>query len=278
MIDYYQILGVQPNASLDEIKKAYRKLANKHHPDKGGDQAKFKDISVAYDTLGDPQKRAQYDAERQGFGQNPFGNFGGFGGIDEMFSFHFGPGFTGFGGRPHTNSNRNRDLTIRVTISFKQSYTGTQIEAKFNSPSGKSHTVAVDIPPGIQSGQTIRYSGLGDDSIPNVPRGNLNVTVFVQPDDQYERRGFDLVTRLEISVLEAITGCTRQITCLDGDTIPLKIRAGVEPNAEFVCGGRGFKDVNTGRSGNFVIVLQIKIPAITDPAKVVQLQELLSSQ
>lgn len=278
MSDYYQILGVQPNASADEIKKAYRKLANKHHPDKGGDQAKFKDISVAYDTLGDTQKRAQYDAERQGFGQNPFGNFGGFGGMEEMFGFHFGPGFAGFNRGPQTHSNRNRDLTIRVTVSFKQSYTGTQIEAKFNTPSGKPHTVAIDIPPGIQSGQTIRYPGLGDDSIPNAPRGNLNVTVFVQPDDQYERRGNDLVTRLEINAFEAMTGCMRQITGLDGETIPLKIRAGVEPNAEFVCGGRGFKDVNTGRVGNFVIVLQVKIPAITDPARVAQLQALLSSQ
>lgn len=273
MSDYYQILGVQPNASAEEIKKAYRKLANKHHPDKGGDQAMFKEISVAYDTLGDPQKRAQYDAERQG---NPFGGFGGnpfggFPGMEEMFTFHFGHGFG-----PRTHSNRNRDLTIRVTVTFKQSYTGTQIEAKYNAPSGKSHTVAIDIPAGIQSGQTIRYPGLGDDSIPNVPRGNLNVTVFVEADSKYHRRGDDLVTNLEITAFEAITGCTRQISCLDGTTIPLNIRPGVEPGAEFVCGGRGFRDVNTGRAGNFIIVLKVKLPAITDPAVVSQLKALLA--
>jgi DnaJ-class molecular chaperone len=259
-MDYYQILGVSETAGQDEIKKAYKKLAMKNHPDRGGDTQKFQEISQAYDTLGDTNKRAQYDAERQGFG-NPFNMSGGFADFGEMFGFRFGPGF----GPQQRSQRRNRDLTIRLSVTFKQSFTGTQVEAQYKTPSGKTKTVVIDVPAGVQSGQVIRYGGLGDDSIPNIPPGNLNVTVMVETEISWQRRGDELVKLLDITVLEAMTGCTKEIKSLDGTTIPLVLRAGVQHGAEFASGGRGFKNINTGRAGNLVVIINIIIPAITDP-------------
>jgi curved DNA-binding protein len=262
-MDYYQILGVAENASQDDIKTAYKKLAMKNHPDRGGDTQKFQEISQAYDTLGDDQKRQQYDAQRN----NPFlharsGNHG-FQDINDIFAgFGFGGSHNPFGG--FRQQRRNRDLSIRVNITLKQSYTGTQIEARFNTPAGRAQTVVVDIPPGVQSGQTIRYGDLGDDSIPNLPRGNLNVTVVVEADPVWERRGNDLVTTFNISILEAMTGCIKEVTSLDGSIIPLKIRAGIHAGAEFAIGGKGFKDLNNHTVGKLLVILNVDIPAITN--------------
>jgi DnaJ-class molecular chaperone len=270
-MDYYKILGVNENASQDDIKKAYKKLAMKNHPDRGGDTQKFQEISQAYDTLSDDQKRAQYNAQRNG---NPFINVrsgsNGFQDINDLFGQMFGGHPFGF----NPNNRRNRDLSIRVSITFKQSYTGTQIEARFNTPTGRQQTVVIDVPAGVQNGQTIRYADLGDDSIPGMPRGNLNVTVIVTPDDRWERRGNDLITNLGINVLEAMIGCTKEIECLDGSTLPLKLRPGIQHGAEFASGGRGFKDVGTGRVGNLIIILDVDIPAVTDPQLVQELQAL----
>jgi DnaJ-class molecular chaperone len=107
-----------------------------------------------------------------------------------------------------------------------------------------------------------------------MPRGNLNVTVIVTPDDRWERRGNDLITNLGINVLEAMIGCTKEIECLDGSTLPLKLRPGIQHGAEFASGGRGFKDVGTGRVGNLIIILDVDIPSVTDPQLVQELQAL----
>lgn len=268
-MDYYQILGVNENSNQDDIKKAYKKLAMKNHPDRGGDTKKFQEISEAYDTLSDPQKRQQYDSQKNGF--NPFAGHTGteFHDIGSMFGFHFGPGFANF-----NQQRKNRDLSIRVTISFKQSYTGTQIEARFATPSGRSRTTVIDIPAGVQSGQTIRYPDLGDDSIPNIPYGNLNVHIIVESDPDWQRRGNDLCTKLKITALEAMLGCTKIITCLDGTTMPIKIRPGINPSAEFTSNGRGFRDVNTGRIGSLTVSLDVIVPAVTDNQLKQELEQL----
>jgi curved DNA-binding protein len=270
-MDYYQTLGVADNASQDEIKQAYKKLAMKNHPDRGGDTNKFQEISQAYDTLSDSQKRAQYDAQKNGF--NPFHQNmgGGFQDVGEMFSFAFGPGFAGFNQR-----RKNRDLSIRVKITFKHSFTGTQVEARFNTPSGKSQNVVIDIPPGVQSGQTIRYGGLGDDSVPNLPRGDLNVTIVVEVDAKWERRGNDLYTKLPINILEAMIGCTKDIECIDGYKMNVNLRPGIQPGTEFTSGGRGFKELNTGRAGNLYVIIDVEIPAVADATLKRELEKLYS--
>lgn len=280
MTDYYNILGVSETASPDEIKKAYRKLANQHHPDKGGDQAKFKDISVAYDTLGNAQKKAEYDQQRQfgsgtqfKFNSNDFSHF------QDIFG---GGGFDPFGHRSNPFSDmfgrrmqRNRDLNIQCQITLLESFQGKQLEANYRLPSGKPQTVVINVPEGISHGETIRYQGLGDDSIPQAPRGNLNVTIVVLPDSDFKREGDDLCTMIDISPIEAMIGCRKQIKKITGETMMLDIRPGVETGTEYAQGGAGFPNIhNRGIRGRFVIVVNIKTPAITDPKLVADLQRI----
>jgi curved DNA-binding protein len=279
MTDYYQTLGVNENANPEEIKKAYRSLANKHHPDKGGDQAKFKDISVAYENLSDPQKKAEYDQQRM-YGNMPGGgtqfhfNTGNpFGDIFGNAGHPFGDIFAHMRG-VHPGMRRNRDLNIQCSVSFLDSFQGKQLEANYRLPSGKNQTVVINVPAGVTHGDTIRYSGLGDDSIPGMPRGNLNVTILVQPDPNYERRGDDLYQNIEITPIEAMIGVKKKVKNLSGQVLDLDIRAGVDHGTEFASHGTGFPNVNTGYKGRFVSIIKIVTPAVTDPALVQQLKDL----
>jgi DnaJ-class molecular chaperone len=277
-MNYYQTLGIEETASQEDIKSAYKKLAMKNHPDRGGDTKKFQEISQAYDILSDPQKKSEYDA-RKHRGFNPFEsthsqNANPFEHIHEMFSFHFTPNGPQFGSGFSQQIKRNRDLTIRIGITLKQSYLGTQIEARYNLPNGRSQTAIVDIPPGINHGQTIRYAGLGDDSVPNAPRGNLNVQIHIDSNEKYERINNDLWTTLELTALESMIGCQKEISHLDGSQLPINIRPGVNAGTEFAAPGRGFKDINNGKTGNMYIKIKINMPAVTDPSLIADLEKI----
>jgi curved DNA-binding protein len=271
MTDYYQILGVKEDATPEEIKKAYRKMANQHHPDKGGDQNKFKDISVAYDTLSDPQKRSEYDQTRRGGPQVKFnsGNFNFEDIFGAMGGAPFGPGFDMFGRRVA----RNRDLNIQCRISLLDSYLGKQLEASYQLPSGKQQNVVINLPAGVSHGETIRYQGLGDDSLKHLPPGSLNVTIVVLPDEKFQRLGDDLYTEVEVNPIEAMIGCRKAVKLITGKELTLEIRPGIETGAEFASSGLGFKNPHNGRQGRFVSVVKIRTPSITDPALVEKLKE-----
>lgn len=277
MTDFYQTLGVDRNASSDEIKKAYRKLANKYHPDKGGDQAKFKDISVAYDTLSDPQKKAEYD---MGGGPQVNINSGNFRDFQDIFGTQFGFNFGGGGhpfhdifGRPHA-MRKNRDLNIQCQVTLRDSYSGKQLEANYRLPSGKNQTVVINIPPGVEHGATIRYPDLGDDSHPNLPRGDLNVTIIVMADPKYARHGDDLYTNVEITPIEAMIGTQKAITSIDGKTLSFTINPGTTDGTEYASGGLGFPNVHSRIKGRLVAVIKIKTPAVTNPLLVAELRKL----
>jgi DnaJ-class molecular chaperone len=169
---------------------------------------------------------------------------------------------------------RNRDLNIQCQITLLDSYIGKQLEANYKLPSGKNQTVVINVPPGIAHGETIRYQGLGDDSVPQMQRGNLNVTIVVQPDANFSRRGDDLYTTINISPIEAMIGCRKTVITLSGQRLELDIRAGIESGAEFASHGTGFTNVNTGHKGRFVSVVNIKTPMITDPVLIAKLKEL----
>jgi curved DNA-binding protein len=275
MTDHYQTLGVSPSASTDEIKKAYRKLANKHHPDKGGDQAMFKDISVAYDTLSDPQKKAEYDQMRMGGPQVRFHTGGG--GFQDFHDI-FGGG-NPFGGSPFGDMfgrrvNRNRDLNIQCQITLLDSFQGKQLEANYNLPSGRPQTVVINVPAGVSHGETIRYTGLGDDSASHLPRGNLNVTIVIMPDPTFIRRGDDLYTTVNISPIEAMIGCRKKVKFITGSEKEIEIRPGIETGVEFASHGHGFDNPHTGGKGRFVTVINIRTPSVTDPAIIQKLKDI----
>lgn len=263
-MDFYQILGVQESASQDDIKKAYRKLAAQHHPDKGGDTAKFQTISQAYEILSDPQKRAEYDYSKSGMDGTRFRfTSGDFDPFNQMFGGQ-NP-FEHFFRRNAEQQIRkkNRDLNIRIKIGFKQSYTGTDIEASYQMPSGKKETVIIKVPEGIQSGQVIRYKGMGDDSISTLPRGDLNVTVMVESSQEYERRGDDLIAYLTINPLEAMFGCKKIINNLDNNAIKITVSPGTQHGTEYMTPNLGFKNLH-GARGNLIVLVLIKIPKITN--------------
>lgn len=275
MEDYYKILGVSPTATEDEIKKAYRSLAMKHHPDRGGDQAKFKNISAAYETLGDKAKKAEYDQMRQG---GPSFNFRGGGGFQD-FSDVFGQGpfgahFHDVFGR-HPRMPKNRDLNIQCRISLLDSFQGKQLEATYTLPSGKHQNVVINLPAGVAHGDTIKYQGLGDDSIPQAPRGNLNVTVIVESDPNYFRNGNDLYTTLKINPIEAMIGCVKTVNLITGQEKSLTLNPGTQNGAEFAIANGGFSDPHRPSiRGRFVTVVEIIVPAVKDHRIIDQLIQL----
>jgi curved DNA-binding protein len=280
-MNHYETLGVSETSSQEDIKKAYRKLAAKHHPDKGGDTATFQKIAAAYETVGDQNKRAQYDAQRQGGfsggGFDPFAHAASMGQGWQDVSSMFGQGnpFEQFfrGAGPQTR--KNRDLNIRITVSFKQSYTGTELEASYAMPSGKKETVLIKVPEGIVSGQVIRYTGMGDDSTQGLPRGDLNVTVMVEHSTEFERKGDDLVAFVKLNPFEAMTGCTKIVSHLNGTGIRFNIRPGVQHGTEFISSRLGFKNLR-GDLGNLIIVVLVDIPEVTDPDIKEKLENLFS--
>ena len=274
MTDHYQTLGVGEGAGPDEIKKAYRRLANQHHPDKGGDQAKFKDISVAYDILSNAQKKAEYDNQRM-YGGGPQVRFTSGDPFGDMFGQH-----NPFAGTPFQDifgarrSGRNRDLNIQCQVSLADSFHGKQLEANYQLPSGRMQTVVINVPAGVSHGETIRYPGLGDDSIPHQQRGHLNVTVVVMPDPVYQRIGDDLYTNIDINPIEAMVGCRKRIRTISGKDMEVEIRAGVEAGTEYAADGGGFTSPHTGRRGRFVSVVRIKTPHISNPDIIARLKQL----
>lgn len=264
-MDFYQILGVAETATQEEIKRAYRKLAAQHHPDKGGDTAKFQTISQAYDVLSDESKKSQYDAQRQGFGGGEF-HFN-TGNIHDIFGQMFGENGFPFGAafrQRQQVKRKNRDLNIKIKISFKQSYTGTELNATYQTPSGRKQNVIIKVPEGIQAGQTIRYQGLGDDSDPNLPRGDLNVTVVIEHDPNYDRRDNDLIAFIKVNPIEAMIGCTKIVQNPDDTPITIIVRPGVQPGTEYISKNLGFKSLR-GNRGDLITVIGIDVPTITDP-------------
>jgi curved DNA-binding protein len=262
MTDYYTTLGVSKQAGSDEIKKAYRKLASQHHPDKGGDTAKFQQIEEAYRTLSDPEKRSQYDnPQPQGM---PFTHGGAPPGFEDimsqMFGGGFGGGFSPFG-RQHHQAPRNRTLNIQTTISLEEAFHGKDMIANLTLPSGRDQILEVKIPAGIQDGTTLRLANVGEDSISNSPRGDLHLTVNILPHNVFQRHGDDLVRKLDISCIDAMIGKKILITTIDNKTLDLTIKAGTQHGQTLAAVGWGMPSMRDGRfKGRLLIEINVVIP------------------
>lgn len=259
MSDHYQTLGVSKDASPDEIKKAYRSLASKHHPDKGGDTAKFQEIQTAYATLSDPDKRQQYDNPRpEGFQQ-----YGGFPpGFEDIFS-HFGGSPFGdiFGQRRPQQAQRNRTLNMQTTITLEEAYAGKELIATITLPSGKDQTIEVKIPAGIQDGTTLRLAGMGDQSLANMPRGDIHLTIRIEEHSKFVRNGDDLLTTLKVNAIDAILGKTEQVTTIDGRVLEVKIAPGTQHGQMLGATGYGMPKMQDNRfKGRLLMQVNIVIP------------------
>jgi len=278
MKDYYDILGVSEDATNEQVKRAFKEIAKKEHPDRGGDEARFKEANEAYDTLKNSQKRHDYDTMRKfgstgtGGGQHPFFNeeifgdfFSGFGNGDMDFNSRFN--FTQGPGRARTfrSSNRgNRNVQVRMALSIKEVMTENEKTINYKLPSGRDEYATVKIPAGVQHGVTFKFDGLGDDSIKNMPRGDLMVVMSVLDSDGYTRKGNDLYTDKTIDCFQAVRGSEFNLRTLDNNVIKVKVPSGTQHGTLLSVKGRGMpvhKTLNI--RGNLYVKIHILIPQLS---------------
>jgi DnaJ-class molecular chaperone len=239
----YQTLGVDRNVSADEIKRAYRKLASQHHPDKGGDKTRFQEIQAAYDTLSDAQKRAAYDNPQHqfdGLGAHPF-NF------DSIFNV-FGARFT----HPQQQRQQNQRAMMSLWITLTDVARGGPKTISVGTQQGTT-TVEIEIPPGIDDGASVQYPGIGPGGM------DLVITFRIHPNPRWERQAHNLITDQPIDVWSLILGCSINVQDILGNSLSLTIPPGTQPNTLMRLRGRGLQN-RSGQSGDLLIRLQAQIP------------------
>ena len=280
-MDYYNVLGVSKTATDAELKKAYKKLSMQHHPDRtGGDDTKFKEINEAYSTLKDPQKRGMYDHQQNGGGQafnfntsnmdgfargSPFGNFGSQ--FNDIFQDFY------FGGQRAAKHTRNKDIRIGYNIDLEDVFTGKNVSATYQLPSGKREVADITIPMGVRHGDTIRFAGLGDDSITTVGRGNLDVVIKIRPHRDWERDGDNLATSVNVDVFDLLLGGQCEIKLPNKRSFSLNIPIGTKPGTVFSIAGHGVPNSKTHRQGNVLVKIQATVPKISDTTLLNKIQE-----
>jgi len=285
---HYDTLGVPESASLDEIKKAYRKLANQHHPDKGGDTNQFQQIQAAYDAVGDEQKRAQYDAERRGGGGFRFTvngqDVGGGGMPHEMedmlrnFGFAFGPGFAGHGDpfAQFRQPRRNKDLQVDVIVSLASTLDAQTKTISVQNTNGDRTTVEVQIPRGVKPNSTIKYPGLGDNFFTSLQRGDLYVRIHVEGDTRFTVDNLDLYKTIEVSCVDAMLGCVLTVEGLDNKKFDITLPAGSQHGSKFRLPQQGLYAMNQTHRGSLIVVLHINIPTNLSESQIAVLRNIFN--
>lgn len=290
--DYYKILGVSKSASAQEIKKAYRKLALKYHPDKNqgdkGAEAKFKEISEAYAVLSDAEKRKQYDMfgaegfQRRYSQDDIFRDFD-FGSIFREFGFgtgsrgpnifsqifggtgqtHFRGGgpfdstFGGYGGQPQ--GMRGQDLVYELSLTLEEAATTTSRTISYHV-SGRQEKVCVKVPAGIATGKKLRLAGKGQPGSYGGPNGDLYIQIRVMNHPLFKREGDDLILTREIKFSEALLGTEIEVPAIDKKTLRLKIPPGTQTNAKFRLKGHGMPHLKGGGRGDAYVQIFIAVP------------------
>ena len=241
MDNFYNKLGVEQNATPDEIKKAYRKMAALHHPDRGGDKAEFQKIEEAYRVLSDPQTRQQYDTP------NPFGGSG--------FSFNFNQNpfdindlfAQAFGGGNRRGPRQMTQYRTQIWITLEQVYTGSEHSVHL----GNNEVYKINIPQGIDDGQSVRYDNL-------IPNAILIVEFRVHQHQRFTRKNLDVYTTEKINVLKLIIGTRIKVTTLSGQTLEVSVPAGTQPGATLRLSNTGI--VANGHTGDHYCLLEAVLP------------------
>jgi curved DNA-binding protein len=254
MPDYYATLGVSKTATPDEIKRAFRKLASQHHPDKGGDTAKFQAIQAAYDTLGDADKRAAYD--------NPAPQFSGFPGGAQFNSMHdifsmFGQGFPG--------QQRRNHVRMSLWVTLRDVASGGRRPVSINTGQGQS-TVEIEIPLGLNDNDSIQYSGLA-------PGGqDLVITFRIQPDATWQRSALNLATEQTVSIWDLILGGDLVVRSITGESLTVTIPVNTQPGTVLRLRSQGLRD-QQGRRGDIHVKLAARIPQPVPPELIAAIQQ-----
>jgi len=280
--DYYHILGINRNADDKDIKKAYRKLANKYHPDKpNGNEAKFKEVAEAYSVLSDSKKKGQYD--------NPgFNRTRGMGGQSGNFDFDFNMGdvadiFEQFFGHPwDSNTYRNRsghaggkgpDVRVEMTLSFMESYSGC---VKILDVEGER--TRITIKPGIKTGQTLRIKGKGAQSRLGGERGDILISVHVVQDPRWITRGDDIYIDVNVPLWDLLTGCEMYVETPNNE-IKIKIPQASKSGQILRVKGSGMPVYgHEGLTGNLMVKLNALFPSSLTEKQVKLLKQLKLNQ
>ncbi len=258
----YQTLGVNRDATADEIKRAYRKLASQHHPDKGGDKTRFQDIQAAYDTLSDTNKRAAYD--------NP-----GFGGFNQGFGFRadapfdFQTIFDIFGTRfqhpGQQQQQRRQQARMSLWVTLRDVAEGGRRTISVGTQTG-TQAVEIEIPRAINDGDTVQYPGVGPGGM------DLVISYRIHPDARFVRQDLNLYIEQTVSVWQLITGGNTQVTDILGNTLEMTIPARTQPGTTVRLRGRGLTN-RSGSSGDLLVKLQARIPDHIDPELLSQIEK-----
>jgi len=283
--DYYSVLGLSKGADSSAIKKAYRKLAQKYHPDRNPDdkqaEEKFKEITEAYAVLSDPKKKQQYDQfgdtgfhQRysqedifRGFNINDifqeFG-FGGGGGGGDIFSQLFGGGHATHGGGHRPRVMKGQDYNLRLAIPFRQAILGGERQVDFRVGNSQQ-SLKVRIPAGVEDGQRLRISGKGGASPNGGPAGDLFLDIQIDKDQQFRREGNDLFVNIQVPFSGACLGISTEVPTLDGSK-RVKVPAGMQSGGKIRLKGLGVPG-----KGDLYAVVDIVVPKELSPEQ----QELL---
>ncbi len=281
--DYYETLGVARNATEEELKKAYRELAKKYHPDLHPDnrkemEAKFKEINEAYGVLSDPKKRSDYDLTgnvtfEPGAGGYPPGyvhyedfGFGDAGGFEDIFSEIFG-------GRKRRRE-KGADIEYHLELDFLRSVKGAEVKITVDRHPG-IETLTVKIPPGVKDGSRVRVAGKGHASFEGGPAGDLYILIRVKPHPYFSRVENDIYVDLPVTVQEAIFGAEIDVPTIDGFT-RIKLPPGTRGGTKMRLRGKGVP-VAHGERGDQYVVINVTVPKSVNKKGKELLEELAST-
>ena len=311
-MDYYEILGVDRKADQASIKKAYRKLALKYHPDKTkGDKSleeKFKQISEAYAVLSDEEKRQQYDTYgsegfQQRFSQEDIFRGADLGDILREFGINFGGGGSSFefrsgGGSPFGSffqqsgrggggfqsfqqgrqapPPKGEDITLELPITLSEVLNGAEKTISLGR-SANAEKVSVKVPAGIDSGKKLRVSGKGAPSPAGGHPGDLYLLIRVLPNDTFSRDGDDLIVDKKVPFTSAAIGCKLDVPTLSGTKLNVKVPAGTQANAKLRLKGHGLPSGPKGPRGNLYVRINVEVPKDLSKAQKKLLKDLKES-